>query len=401
MKKLFFFIAFFTSSFLCAQKAYISPEIKPYVDYINKCNKSPVDYVMELFEKYDVVVLGERDHRDTTQYTLIKQIISDPRFIDKVGHIITEMGVYNMADELNTVLQGNYSHDSIFDLELVKVQFDLQFLPLWEKTNYTQFHRDVYSINKKLPADKKISVCPSDIQFSWNEAKNMTAEEFKPFLKIWRKKDIIMGHNTINELYKIFKGTDPRRKALIIYNSPHACRFYKNKNYEDMEFYAYQIISDRFPKRCANISLNWVALDAGAVSLTNDGKWDAAFAACGNKSIGFDLDGTPFGESLFDMGGGWPPVDKIKYKDVFHGFIFYKPVDEWIEGRGVPNLDKLNCKDELARRAKVFKDVEITEEEKTGMYEDFSIIIYRKIFTGEVLTKMYKQIEQYYRPAGK
>ncbi|MDR2906366.1 MAG: hypothetical protein LBU91_00030, partial [Bacteroidales bacterium] len=74
---------------------FISDEIKPLVKYIEQCNTSPVDYVMNLFETYDVVVIGERHHGDMTQYDLIQQIISDPRFIAKVGHVLTEMGVYN------------------------------------------------------------------------------------------------------------------------------------------------------------------------------------------------------------------------------------------------------------------------------------------------------------------
>lgn len=48
-------------------------------------NTSAVDYVFELFEKYDIVILGERDHRDMSQYQFVSEIISDRRFHSKCG----------------------------------------------------------------------------------------------------------------------------------------------------------------------------------------------------------------------------------------------------------------------------------------------------------------------------
>lgn len=400
MKKYIFILFFLIPIFSKSQNSYISSEIKPYINYIENCDTSPVDYIMNLFEKYDVVVLGERDHRDTTQYVLIQQIISDPRFIDKVGNIMTEVGVYNMAEELNDVLKGNYLNNDTFDKDLAIVEFNLQYIPLWDKTNYTQFHRDVYNINKNLPIDKKINVYPTDVQFSWEETFNMTAEEYKPFYRIWRQKDIVMAHNTINELYKIFKSNNSRRKALIIYNAPHSCRFYENQKFPELKFYAYQVISDRFPGRCTNISLNWASIRGDDyIGLTNGGKWDAAFRACGDKSIGFNLADTPFGESVFDLGGGCLPVNEIKYKDVYDGFIFFKSPKEWVAGTGVPNLDKLDCKKEIARRFSIFRENNDNSEEFADeLYKYYTEIKYFNILNEENLQWVNKQIEQYYKP---
>ena len=82
IKVLFIFISLLVACPTHGQDSYVSPKIEEYVDFIDDCNTSPVDYVMGLFDRYDIVILGERDHRDTTQYDLIEQIMSDPRFID-------------------------------------------------------------------------------------------------------------------------------------------------------------------------------------------------------------------------------------------------------------------------------------------------------------------------------
>ena len=392
MKKVLWLVALIPQ-ILFAQKGFISEEIKPLVNYIEQCNTSPVDYVMDLFEKYDVVVISERDHREMTQYDLIYQIISDARFIAKVGHVFTEVGCYNMTDELNAVLKGTYPDDTVFDTELVKVIFNMDYMPVWEKTNYAKLMKDVYLVNKNLPDKEKISVTPTEMPFSWEQAKTITAEEFETtVLEIWKKyKDLIMGNNAINELYKIFSGNDSRKKALIIYNTPHSCRYFAKDRQSD-RFFAYQIIADRFPERVANVAFNWAteSEDGDSIFLSNGGKLDAAFAACGNKSIGFDLANSPFGDCIFDR---ILATDEVKMKDVYHGFIFYKPVFEWVNSIGVPNLDKIDCKDELARRDQVFGNRNNVDKDDVFMY-------YSKIRTIPVDNKHFinEQTNRYYKP---
>lgn len=397
MKKLLF-IAVILPQILWAQKDFISPEIKPMVDYIKQCNTSPVDYVLGLFDKYDVVVLGERDHMDTTQYELVRQITSDPRFIEKVGHVFTEIGCYNMAGQLTGVVEGTYAHDSLFDKALAQVLFDFDYMPVWEKTNYTQLCRNIYRINKTLPANRKISLTPTDISYSWEQTQGMTGKEFATFFKVWEEKDLIMGHNAINELYRIFNGNESRKKVLMIYNAPHSCRYYKNADYG--KFFAYQIIADRFPGRVANVAINWAVVDneEGYTSLSNHGKIDAAFTVCGNKSIGFDLNGSPLGEYNYNCSSP-QPQNPIPFQNVYHGFIFYKPVTEWVDCVGVPNLDKIDCKEELARRCGLWNNEDYNsqeyKEEKYEYYTKLRCFPVTLFFDEKIINE---QISRYYKP---
>ena len=50
------------------QKLNPKKEILPYIDFLNKNQQSPVDYVLELFEKYDIVILVEGYHLDVIPY---------------------------------------------------------------------------------------------------------------------------------------------------------------------------------------------------------------------------------------------------------------------------------------------------------------------------------------------
>lgn len=48
------------------------------VEYIQQQGKHPKEYVFEKFKEVDVIILGERDPKDTTQYDLIMNILKAP-----------------------------------------------------------------------------------------------------------------------------------------------------------------------------------------------------------------------------------------------------------------------------------------------------------------------------------
>lgn len=82
----------------CAFTAIASKAQTPSIEALRTCAAEkgipPKEYIFKLFEKSDIVVLGERDHRDTVQYDLIHDILADPRFAEQVGHVYTEIGSY-------------------------------------------------------------------------------------------------------------------------------------------------------------------------------------------------------------------------------------------------------------------------------------------------------------------
>ena len=400
IKVLFIFISLLVACPTHGQDSYVSPKIEEYVDFINDCNTSPVDYVMGLFDRYDIVILGERDHRDTTQYDLIEQIMSDPRFIDQVGLIMTEVGVYNMTGTVDCIVNASYASDREFETALWDAYQNLDYTPLWENTNFHQYLCSVYRINKRLPTEKKLHISCTDVPFSWHQTEGLTHEQFQDFLHIWDYKDIVMGNNALTELYKLFDGPDPRKKALIIFNSPHS--FLTGPNSRPAP-YAGQIIAERFPGRVANVAINWAKRRNGYRGLTQNGKWDAAFAACGNKSIGFDLAGTPFGEDRFDLRPGYFKK-RLEYKEVYTGFIFYKPVGEWVFGIGIPNMADAGFVDELVRRDSEIWSGETmsSPEERSEIYDYYARIRSFRIpdLSGQTsfIEKIDRQISRYYKP---
>ncbi len=349
-----------------------SEELRPYVEFIENCNEDPVDYVFRLFDKYDIVVMGERDHRDTTQYDLFERIFADPRFAENVGHVMTELGSSNMSEQGSRLINPETFDDTVFYPNFICFVRNSSDITIPEKTNFYHLHRDLYNINKNLPPDKRIDIHYTGRAFHWPSTGEMTREDYKNYRKYsgGGKYDIILAENAVNAYCKILDGPDPRKKVFIIYNRPHSYREYDiwEDGKPSSTGGAAQLIAYRFPGKMANVMLNWSDIshipEEYAIKYDipenyvyipyQKGKWDAAFAVCGDKSIGFDFAGTPFGEDDFDTYD--PPRNKTTYADIYNGFIFYLPQTDWVASGGYKDLMDPEFEEEYRRRIAIFSD---------------------------------------------
>lgn len=329
-------------------------ELKKYTNFIENQKQSPIDYILELFETNDIIILGERDHRDTSQYDLILDIIRDERFINKVGHVYTEVGVINQTKLANEVLKGDYDGEQKFNKEFVKLYRNLDFNPLWDKYNMVKYLKGIYEINKNLENEKKITIGLTDCAFEWE---GMTHEKYIEFEKKLSKhkytRDSIMAFNFM-QLYEQQKPIKGHKKALLIQNRPHAINsvvHYKGRLLKTTGSY----IKNEYANKVKIIAFNWYKwmppewykwMPEHPIELTDDGKWDAAFEFSGNKSIGFNIKNTPFGITEFD----YSYEQNIMFQDVLDGLIFYKPFYEFTCVRGVPEIVDIEFAKELIKR---------------------------------------------------
>ena len=81
--------------------------IEEYVEFLKNHQQNPVDYILDLFKKADIVILCERAHPEITQYQLIIDIIKDKRFIEKVGHVFHEIGNHQLQPYVEKFLMND------------------------------------------------------------------------------------------------------------------------------------------------------------------------------------------------------------------------------------------------------------------------------------------------------
>ncbi|MHC4725850.1 MAG: hypothetical protein ACYS17_01340 [Planctomycetota bacterium] len=347
-----------------AQNQNYDKAIEKYVQFLKKQSQSPADYVMNLFRKYDIVVLCERAHPEMTQYDFILDILSDKRFTEQVGHIYTEAGTSSMGPDIETFLMNIELDEKAVEERLRHICRDMSWYPHREMTSYYELLKKVHQLNRNLSRDKRIHIFPSDMPFNWD---GMTAAKYRVFRKELGQRDKIMADQIADKFDIIYNTANPRKKALVIMNYRHAFPHLeitlgrRTKKFENVGGF----LMTYYPEQVANVMINSIRLLPGTtdnkavMTALQDGKWDAAFAVLGNPDVGFDFEGSPFGDDSFDY---FPVPSKYRYRNVFTGFIFHSPLDEHKMSMGIPNLFDAAFVDELIRRYEIEGEMRSRQE---------------------------------------
>lgn len=265
-----------------------------------------------------------------------------------------------------------------FQYALRKVSVNMDYAAIWKKYNYWMLLRNIYSVNKHLQPNEKISIYPTDIAFDWDICKsteewitvmnNINNINNYPF--VWYK-DSVMGRH-FNIYYKDILKDDSEKcnKALVVFNRPHSYKNYLNHSGYLLNSAA-SYIENEYPNKVANVMINWISFQNKDEDwLIDKGKWDAVFKYDQNRSLGFDLADTPFGEDKFDHYD--KPLYDTKYKDIYTSFIFYKPIEEWENIYGISGLMTEEFESELTRRFKVINP-DVQKDIIDGLFRIFNV----------------------------
>jgi hypothetical protein len=291
-------------------------------------------------------VIGERDHRDTTQYELILDILRDARFAEEIGYVYTEVGCVNRTKDVNRLLRRKYKTAQAFNDALYTYLRNEDFNPLWDKYNRVQFLRGLYEINRV--SRHKITLGLTDCKFSWNKIK--TAQEYRDFddSPACSYRDSTMSFHFV-EMYANQKPKKSKRKALIITNHPHALNAtFAGNDYHRQGKWLKELYGEDNVKI---VMLNWTEYtQKEQMPLVARGLWDAAFEVMGCQSVAMDSKGTPFGlEPYFNVRYG-----DMKWEDIADGIIYYKPIYESVLTIGIPGIVSVDFEEELMRRIRIY-----------------------------------------------
>ena len=340
--------------------------IEEYVRFLETQKQTPADYIMGLFDKYDIVVLCERAHPETTQYDMIFQLASDTRFQQRVGHIFPECGSVSLRPAVEELLTNDTLSNEQAQQKLREIYRNFDFMVVWDKTNSYDFLQRIYKLDRTLPKESRVHIWPCDVESDWTK---ITKDNYGQVQQQLGQRDKIMADNMAVKFNEILKSPGSQKKALVIMNYRHAFTHFrlerggKVKNIENMTGF----LMAAYPGKVANVMINGTGLlmgdrnnPAGATAIQN-GKWDAAFAVAGNPDCGFDFKGSPFGKDPFDYFPFPIPVT-YTYQDVFTGFVFYKPLNEHRMSFGVPDIFDPAFAAELVRRCQITGRTGSTEE---------------------------------------
>jgi hypothetical protein len=324
-----------------------------YKEFLVKNSTEPVDYLERLFQKKNLVIICERDHREITQYDLFYDILSQDWFSSHVRNIILELPSVSIQNELDDLLFAKNLSDNEIEAKAKYIYRNLYNGPLWEKSNLYSFIVKVARLNRARGINKKIRIIGANVKFSWDEIKNKS--DYKEFEKTLYLRDRSMAKN-ISNWYK----SSVKNKALIIMNYRHAySNIYWKKNRKTDNVGRY--LKEEFPNEMTNVFLNSYANRrySWKGKFHANKKWDLAFQANANKAVAFRLKNSPFGNDRFD---DYPYIaTQLKWYEVFDHFIFYNPLSEHVISNGVDNIIDEEFRKELERRYKIIGK-ELTKE---------------------------------------
>ncbi len=302
----------------------VNSEIKEYVDFIQTQNTTAKDYVLSLYDNYDLVVLSERKHYEYSQYKTILDIISDEKFIDSVGIIFVEVGVSTEQDNVDEFLNSENLSEKEIEKKALEIYRNIPFLASWDKTSYYDFLIELYKINQNLEPDNKIKLFYSDIPFSWEKTK--TQDEYKQMMDTISTRDSVMAAQIIHNFDKI--KSDRKKKALLILNYRHGFLNIKYNSSGKKADNAGRYLKEKYKERIASVLINDIFPNINEEYYPiQNGKWDATLEILHKSDIGFNFKNSPFGKDKFDM---YPTENELTYQDVFTGFIYTSSIDSFI-----------------------------------------------------------------------
>ncbi len=293
-----------------------------YTIFLKQPHLSPKEYVLSLFDKYDIVIIGEAAHSEILEWDLITDIVKDPRFIEKAGNVFTEYGSANNQSKVNTFLKIIYPNDSLLN----KATATLGYM----RASYFNFLKNINLKNANLNDSNKINVWFTD-----DDYENSYIRTAMLFNYDESNRDSIMADVVIQWYNKASNNT--KHKCLVVTNYRHAFGAVSDTNpYKHNSHYEHiisgneaQYIFKSFPNITANVMLNMAGYNSYFYLPFQNGKWERAFELNDNKTCGFDFKDSPFGDDAFDYFPTLGYQVKLKYQDIYKGFIYFAPISEY------------------------------------------------------------------------
>jgi hypothetical protein len=316
-------------------------DYEPFVTYLREKGAAPVEYIADLFQEHDVVMLGElHEVRETCQ--LIGNLIEP---------LYRQRGVRVFAMEVlkykNTALANQLVTGDTYDEELALSLLRDCGWPSWGFQEYIDIFAAIWQLNKSLPPGaEKFKVVGLDS--NWDGAVLMTGRH------LWNLPGTIYRMaNRDKFMAKVLEWEvlEKGKKALVQIGANHAFTEYhqpivrKGKLVGEMPGRFGCILYKKYGTRVFQVALHrWdfppeLATEGENVPLRQPfgGFLEDVFAAYGNTPVGLDIAASPFAH-LRDARGYWFAFQKYTvFADIAQGYVFLAPLNQlhrvsWAKG---------------------------------------------------------------------
>ncbi len=281
----------------------------PYLaGWLDENSKSPEDYVIDLFKRHHVVILGEfhnvKEHKDFV--------------LDLIPRLYHEAGVRCIGWEFS-----RHSNNERLEKLVTSPEFDreaaLQFArdqlaPGWNSKEHWDFIERIWRLNKSLkPGQEKMRFLGLDMDLDYSrffiisKTKSQDSPEFQEILTEVLKRDKTMADQVEKEII------DKKQKGLVFVGRCHDFTHYE---FPPEVNFGRDVMGNLLYKKYGNRVFQ-VWLGTGWLP-----PMEKVMRLRGHKSAGFDLYASPFANILSPAGWDAPEVPLSK---IARGYVYFGP----------------------------------------------------------------------------
>jgi hypothetical protein len=171
----------------------------------------PIGAILEKFQSYPVVALGEGSHGDLNSLKFRLALIRDPRFSQTVNDIVVEAGNGRYQDRIDAYVRGDDVPAAI-----VREACRNTTNPNTgsDYPSFEEIFHAVRAVNLTLPSERRIRILLGDPPFDWSEVRGV-ADLGRSGGILTADRDLFVANLVMRE--SIAK----KRRALIVYGDLH------------------------------------------------------------------------------------------------------------------------------------------------------------------------------------
>lgn len=301
------------------------------------------EYIMGLFDQYDIVFLIEREHPEYTQWDFFSQLILNDTFAEKVGCIATEYGRHDQQETIDAFMSTTFASDTDRQKAAAYIIRSFPpFHPFWWGRNIYDFIIRLQEYNITHDSAHQIQWYPGEGKPDWERIDK--DESSKAFYALEKQHDSSIA-NTIIHYYQERKAKDAsKNKMLVIVNYLHGFRNI---------FREYHTCIDQveavLPGKVGVVYIPTSCITPQQFCLPMyNGVWQRAAAAIGGSFV-VPLKGSLAGKQYYQGTQAPENVGKIRLNQLFDAFLFYKTPYEFIfEENGFPYFWDNHFEDSIA-----------------------------------------------------
>jgi hypothetical protein len=353
--------------------------LSPYVKSLKERGRDPVPFILQKLETHDLILFDDGLHTAVEPFEFYRELVRNPDVQKKVNYIFLEAVSMNQQPALDA-----YFASEIENSELLYPAFQNDFSGTgWPYKTYFDLLRSVWDVNASLSPGDRFKVIAVNAPAFWKEIS--TSTDLDLFRLSLRSNEYTMYKIMMTHLNRFKSG----RKGVFLTNTRHAYKGIKNREgryyWNCGTFFHVFNPGKTCSVRIHNINLYFKGrkkIDSKTARTTEgledvviqwvrmeEGLWDSAFEATGNRPLAFDLKDTPFGDAAYIGNHMLNAAPGQTMADAYDALVFLKPVDKMRRTAIVDFIYTVPYKQEMERRLKIL----YTREQMAKMLQDHRV----------------------------